>query len=297
MNDKQLDVEWLQWDPQRTIFTIPGIDRPVTWYGLLFALGFLLGVWVVRSLAKRHFLLSHQGMTMEQAKQRSAMFTDSLLWFVVLGTVIGGRLGHVLFYGWPFFREHPLEILKVWEGGLSSHGGAIGVLFSLMLYFLLMHKRLPEISFLLLLDFLTVPTALVGCFIRLGNFVNQEILGKVSFVSWAVIFKHPFGGAPALPRHPVQLYEAAFYLLTFVFLFFLWRKKEKVLKEGIISGLFFCLVFAFRFFIEFYKLPQSMFISHHSPGLLMGQYLSVPFIIIGILLLLWSREKNFASCE
>lgn len=295
MENLSSQPQWLHWDPPREIFNIPYVNHPITWYGVLFALGFFLGAFVVRYLAKRHFLLYSRDSTEEDAKKRAAFLTDTIIWFLVIGVVVGARLGHVLFYGWPYFKSHPIEILKVWEGGLASHGGVIGIIFSVMIYSFWIRKKIPEISFFLLIDVLAIPAALVGGFIRIGNFINQEIIGTVSFAPWAVVFESPLNGAPSLPRHPVQLYEAAFYLIIFVLLFFLWVKKERTLREGVISGLFLFLVFTFRFFIEFYKVPQSLFFNSNSTGLLMGQYLSVPFIIIGILFMLWSKPKIFEA--
>ncbi len=197
--------------------------------------------------------------------------------------IVGARLGHVFFYEWAYFKEHPLEILFTWEGGLSSHGGGIGVLLGLLLFWKNPKRGLPNVSFRKLLDILCVATSFVAASIRLGNFFNQEILGKPSDLPFAVWFGHPADPHAAMPCHPVQLYEALFYLTTCILLYNL------KLKEGKVAGLFFILVFTFRFFIEYLKLPQGIY----DGGVVnMGQLLSVPFILFGVYLLATERTKR-----
>lgn len=203
---------------------------------------------------------------------------------VILGTVIGARVGDLLFYqNWSKWSEHPFAIFKIWEGGLASHGAAIGILVALA--FLRRHLE-PKFKYLQLLDRVVVPTALAGCFIRLGNFINQEILGKATDVPWAVIFGRAADGSFPEPRHPVQLYESLFYLCVFFVLLGVWERFKN--KPGKISGFFLLLVFTFRFFIEFYKVEQSSH-SIDSP-FTMGQLLSIPFIVLGIWLLRKRRK-------
>ncbi|HEY5236290.1 MAG TPA: prolipoprotein diacylglyceryl transferase, partial [Rhabdochlamydiaceae bacterium] len=172
----------------------------------------------------------------------------------------------------------PLSIFRVWEGGLASHGGVLGILVALALF----QKRHRFCSWLHLLDLLVLPSAVVAVFIRVGNFINQEILGKPTNVPWAVIFGHPADGSPAVPRHPVQLYEAVYYLAVFGVLWFL-RKRWNSWKEGSLAGLFLVLIFSFRFLVEFFKVEQSWWL-YGSP-VTMGQLLSVPFIILGLYLI------------
>lgn len=203
---------------------------------------------------------------------------EKLTAYVVIGTILGARVGDVLFYhSWADIAQDPLIFIKFWEGGLASHGGAAGIMIALVIF----QRKYKVFSWIKLLDILAVPAGLVGCFIRLGNFINQEVLGKLTDVPWAVVFGHPADHSLPAPRHPVQIYEALFYLLVFLLLFFL--RKEK--KEGYLSGLFFVLVFGFRFAVEFLKEEQSALMGSH-PFLDMGQLLSVPFIIFGLFLLL-----------
>ena len=160
--------------------------------------------------------------------------------------------------------------------------GAIGIFIALYFLYRSYDKKY---SYLRLLDLVVVPTAFVAVCIRAGNFINQEILGTVSRVPWAVIFAHPADGSLPIPRHPVQLYEAGFYLLTFAVLMLLWKKWCR--KDGKIAGLFFVLIFGFRFFVEFFKVEQSSYV--HTT-LTMGQYLSIPLIALGCFLL-WIKRK------
>lgn len=224
------------------------------------------------------------------ARSLSLIFADRLVWFVVLGTIIGARLGHVLFYEWSYYIAHPLEILMIRKGGLASHGGTLGVIVGLILFTRWNRKQFPDISLLTLVDTLVVPTAFAVCCIRLGNFFNQEILGRETSLPWAVIFGNPADGSAPVPRHPVQLYEAAIYFATFVLLYGLWKWKGLSLKPGTLSGIFFILVFGSRFFIEFLKELQGSIIDE--TFLQMGQYLSIPFVVLGIVLLSLKRKRQ-----
>src|SRR5262249_26035814 len=141
--------------------------------------------------------------------------TDRLSVLIAAGVVVGARLGHVFFYDWPYYKTHPKSILKIWEGGLASHGGAIGALIGLVIFILMSKKQAQKLTFLAVLDALAVPTPLAGGLIRIGNFMNQEITGIPTSMPWAVTFRHPVDGLPGVPVHPVQLYEALFYFLVF----------------------------------------------------------------------------------
>lgn len=285
-----LFLSYLEWDPNRVLFVIPGLNHPLSWYGLLFTVGFLVGYFFMRSAFRLHLLA--QKMRKEEAGKLSMVLVDRLSFLAVLGTLVGARLGHIFFYGWPYFRAHPLEMLKIWEGGLASHGAAIGLLGALLIFRLWNRRIAPSVTFLVTLDAFVIATAFAGGCIRLGNFINQEILGTPTHLPWGVIFLHPLGGPVGVPLHPVQLYEAVAYFAIALFLYFLWKSKRAVLGRGGLSGWFFTLVFGFRFFAEFFKLPQSEVI--HEELFRMGQWLSLPFILGGLLLLGFSirREKR-----
>ncbi len=273
----------LLWDPDRIFFVVPYINHPVTWYGLLFASGFLVGYFLVRKIFTR-FL---------DDPLAAVKLTDRLAMLVILGTIIGARLGHVFFYGWPYYKKRPIDIFKVWEGGLASHGGAIGVLIGLLIFVWWNKRTYKRLTFLTVLDVLVIPAAFAGGCIRIGNFINQEVTGIPTNVPWGVTFMHPLDGIPGVSVHPVQLYESLLYFVVFVFLFAVWRFRPSRLGFGLLSGLFFTLVFGFRFLIEFWKMPQSDWLNANSP-ITMGQILSIPFILLGIFLLIcyYLRTKN-----
>lgn len=283
-------LSWFYWNPSPEVFRIPYLDHPLRWYGVLFVFGFIVGyllmVTILRSLLKTKYP--------NEAGDKAIYLADRLTWFVMGGTIIGARLGHVFFYGWPRYREHPSEIIKIWEGGLASHGGALGILIGLIFFRLLIKKEYPNFTFLKILDLLCIPTAFAAFCIRVGNFINQEILGTESNLPWAVVFGNPADGSPIVPRHPVQLYEAAAYLIVFGIIYTLWLKKGPTLGAGVISGLFLVLVFGSRFFIEFLKMPSSMMMDESF--IQTGQLLSLPFVIAG-LILIWQgyKGKPFSS--
>lgn len=251
-------------------FNLPLLNRPILWYGFFFALGFFLAYLVLLSLIKR----------LPELSKSAKMIAEKMTFYTILGAVIGARLGDLLFYqSFSDIVHDPLIIIKVWEGGLASHGGAAGILLALYILSLKLRKEFPKLTFLALLDLAVIPTGLAAAFIRLGNFFNQEILGKATQIPWAVVFGHPADGSYPTPRHPVQLYEAFFYLITFTTLYLLWN-SGKIRSKGKASGLFLILIFTFRFFVEFLKEEQSV----HVSLLNMGQWLSLPFIGLGFFL-------------
>lgn len=226
-------------------------------------------------------------------KKKIIKFTDRLLVYVIIATVIGARAGHLFFYEKPqYYLQNPLIIIKTWKGGLASHGAAVAILIAVFVFSRSLKNLKPKLTYVHLLDFVCVPVAFAGFCIRLGNFVNQEVMGIKSLVPWAIVFENPMDNVPVVPRHPVQLYEAFFYLIVFFLLFYLDRKKYFLLKEGKLLALFLILVFTFRFFIEFLKVRESDLINVGSV-LSMGQYLSIPFIIMGMFFLFWNKIASF----
>lgn len=281
--DLPSSLAWLFWDPPRNAFTIPYFNITVAWYGIIFASGFVVGYYLLLPILRKEF---EKNLSEKEAKNLASSFADRATWFIVIGTIVGARLGHVLFYDWPYYSAHPIEILMIRKGGLASHGGTLGVIIALLLFLRWNRTRFPGMTFVKLIDLLVIPTAVAVTFIRIANFFNQEILGDPTTLPWGVIFGHAADGSPPIPRHPVQLYEALAYLLTFVVLYSVWKIKGTSLKPGILSGLFFIFVFGSRFFIEYLKEPQSFI---DGVGLHMGQYLSIPFILLGIILLFYKR--------
>lgn len=214
--------------------------------------------------------------------KKAVIITDRLVIYMLIATVVGARVGHFLFYENPAdYFSNPWEILRIWEGGLASHGAAIAIILALILFSLRVRKMAKGLTWIRLLDFVAVPTALCGCFIRVGNFFNQEILGSPSSLPWAVTFGHPSDHSFPVPRHPVQLYEALFYLFVFVLLWRLSYRVRFILTQGKLIGLFLILVFGFRFLIEFLKIEQSHLLEPSS-FLTMGQILSIPMVLLGL---------------
>ena len=241
----------------------------IRWYGLFFAIGFIVGY----SMMER----------MYRHEQLNVKWLDSLFIYVVVGMVLGARLGHCLFYEWDFYSQHPIEILKVWKGGLASHGGAIGILIAIWIY----SRRVTRRSMLFTLDRLVVPVALVAALIRTGNLMNHEIYGHETSLPWGFRFIENLpewmdGAAPVFtaPSHPTQLYEALCYLLLFGLLLYLYWRRNAEEREGLIFGIFLIGIFLSRFFIEFIKNDQVAF--EASMTLNMGQWLSVPFVAVGV---------------
>lgn len=245
----------------------------LSWYGLLFAGGFYAGFQVM------HWIYRREG--------RNPAELDRLLWFVLLGTVIGMRLVHCLIYDPRYFLSHPWEIPQVWRGGYASHGGAAGLLIGVWWYC----RTQGRPSFLWLLDRLAIAAVLAGAFIRVGNFFNSEILGKPTTSIFGVVFEHVDKVDP-IPRHPTQLYEAAAYFLIFAVLLTMYRRRL-ALRDGIVVGWYFVLVFAARFVLEFTKDPQATYEAGFVISV--GQFLSVPFVLAGIVLLLRARRARSAT--
>ncbi len=269
-----MELTFLQitWDVSPQLIKIGNFE--IRWYGLLFALGFMAG----------YFFFQH-AFTREKVPFK---LIDQLAFYIIIGAVAGARLGHCLFYQPDYYLANPIEILMIWRGGLASHGGALGIMIALGLFL----RKNPSLSFIWLLDRIAVPTALAGCFIRLGNLFNSEILGAPSNASWAFIFAQRTD-LEMIPRHPAQLYEASAYLLIFVLLFLLYKKLGAQTKHGLLIGLFFTLVFSARFIIEFFKEVQVPF--EEGLTLNMGQLLSIPFVLAGIGLIAYSQIKGYTQ--
>ncbi|NJD21829.1 MAG: prolipoprotein diacylglyceryl transferase [Melioribacter sp.] len=255
----------INWNVSPDIFSIGPIT--IRWYGLLFAMSFIVGYQIMVIIFKRENKSEHD--------------LNDLVWYMILGTVLGARLGHCLFYNPDYYLSHPLEILQIWKGGLASHGAAIGIITALVLY----TRKKKEISFLWVIDRIVITVALSGFFIRLGNLFNSEIIGKPTNGNWGFVFV----SVDNIPRHPAQLYEAIAYLLIFIFLLSFYFRVKGKFKNGLLFGLFLITVFGFRFFVEFLKENQSIF--EQNLFLNMGQLLSIPFVILGIYFLFRKDKK------
>ncbi len=220
------------------------------------------------------------------AENVSLAILDSLLISAIIGIVVGARLGHCLFYDPDYYLANPLKILAIWEGGLASHGGGVGVLVAV-----LYHAKRYQLDKLWLLDRLAISTAIFAVFVRLANFVNSEILGTPTSLPWAIVFQR----VDYIPRHPVQLYEAICYLVIFALLWTLYRRGHAAKSPGALLGIFLFLTFSARFVIEFAKQKQAAFTTESM--LSMGQLLSIPFLLIGLAIYCWTSLYRKNKCK
>lgn len=238
---------------------------PLRWYGLLFVGGFFIGQRILARIFRR-----------EDVPEQHA---DALLMYALIGAVVGARIVHCLFYEPDYYLSNPLAILRIWEGGLASHGGVIGVVVGMW-----MASRRLKLPFAWLLDRMAIPSALVAVFIRVANFLNSEIVGNPTGGQWGVVFE----AVDALPRHPAQLYEAFGYLLTFFVLRAIYRRHGAETPRGLLLGWMLALVFGVRILVEFVKTPQAAY--EAGQLISVGQWLSVPFLILGIVLIARARR-------
>ncbi len=244
------------WDVNPEIFRIGSFA--VRWYGLLFASSFFFG-----------YIIMNKIFINENLKED---VLERLTIYMAIGTIAGARIGHCLFYEPEYYLKNPAEILMIWHGGLASHGAAIGILTALWIF---AKKEKKDYSWIL--DRIVITVALSGFLIRMGNLMNSEIYGIETTVPWGFVFLRNHEVAP---KHPTQIYEALAYLAIFFLLYKLyWTKKGEHL-QGLLISLFLILVFASRFFIEFLKEDQVAFES--TMKINMGQWLSIPFVIVGI---------------
>ncbi|HEU0258373.1 MAG TPA: prolipoprotein diacylglyceryl transferase [Burkholderiales bacterium] len=238
----------------------------VRWYGLMYLAGFAIGWW----LGARRIAKGQAPITRAQL--------DDLLFLIVLGVILGGRLGYVLFYKPGYYASHPLEIFAIWQGGMSFHGGLLGVMFAMVFA-----ARRYGVDYVRLMDFLAPLTPLGFAAGRLGNFINAELPGRVTDLPWAMVFP----GTDGAPRHPSQLYQFA---LEGVALFvFLWWFSSKPRPRGQVSAMFLLGYGVLRFVAEFAREPDA-FIGYLALGLTMGQWLCLAMILAGAALLAWSRR-------
>lgn len=271
---------FIDWNVTPEIFNLGGIS--IRYYGLLFALAFILGYKVEEKMFKSEGL--------------SQVWLDKLWIYVAIATIIGARLGHCLFYDWAYYSEHPIEMILpvrfdptfkfIGYQGLASHGAAIGIIAGLWYY----SKKVSKKSILWILDRAVLPITLAGFFIRMGNLMNSEIIGLPTTMPWGFRFIHSGMEDPMTPRHPAQLYEAICYLIGFgVLMYLYWRTNVKN-KQGFLFGASLILIFTSRFIIEFVKENQEAF--ENGMTLNMGQWLSIPFILLGIFMLWYSGRHK-----
>ncbi|MEZ0612436.1 prolipoprotein diacylglyceryl transferase [Fibrella sp. WM1] len=253
----------------------------ISWYGVFFALSFLIGSQLISSIFRQ--------------EGKPASDVDSLLIYMVVSTVVGARLGHFLFYEPATLWQHPLEVILPPYRGLASHGAAIGILTGLLLY--VRSRRSRGQSFLWVADRIAIVVALSGFFIRLGNLMNSEIVGRPTTLPWGVVFVNNTEYAP-VARHPAQLYEALTCLLLFGVLLTMWRRTKRETPQGLLLGIFFVWVFTLRFGYEFLKENQVAF--ENQMPLNVGQLLSILAIMLGIYLIVKSlvtEQRNHQAAS
>jgi prolipoprotein diacylglyceryl transferase len=263
---------YINWDVSPYLFDL-GFFK-LRWYGLMFGLSFLFGVIIYKKMIQR--------------EKKPIILWDTIFIPVAIGTFLGARLGHCLFYDPGYFIPHFWEIfIPMKDGkltgyeGLASHGAAIGILLGLYYY-----SRKNKVPYLWVLDRIVITIALAGCFIRFGNLMNSEIYGHETTVPWGFVFLR----YETVPKHPTQIYESLSYLLIFVFLYLVYLKKRPPFRDGVIFSMFLILLFGARFCIEFVKEVQESF--EEKLPLDMGQWLSIPLIVAGFVLLAYLYKQG-----
>lgn len=260
-------INFIHWNANPILFDL-GIVQ-IRWYGLMFALSFIIGYAIVEKQFKH--------------EKENLKWLESLLMYIVVATIVGARLGHVFFYGWEYYSQNIGEIFMVWKGGLASHGGVLGIFIALIIHSKIYTKR----NVFWTIDRVIIPAALAAMFIRLGNLFNSEIYGVETTMPWGFIFER---NGETSAKHPTQLYEAFAYLFTFLLLQWMYWKTNAKKLTGLISGVFFIVVFTARFLIEYIKEDQEAF--EATMSLNMGQWLSIPFVLGGIILVFLAIRKN-----
>jgi phosphatidylglycerol:prolipoprotein diacylglycerol transferase len=244
------------WNVDPEIFSLGPLS--VRYYGVLWALSFLLGYLIFEKFVKKENL--PEG------------YLDTLTIYMAIGTIAGARLGHCLFYEPAYYLANPLDILKIWQGGLASHGAAVGIIFALYLF---SKKTKRPVAYIL--DRVAITVALAGFLIRMGNLMNSEIYGITTSQPWGFVFVR---SGETVAKHPTQIYEALAYLAGYVILHLIYIKSDSKPKPGLLFGLFLIFIFGTRFLIEFIKQPQVDF--EVGMALNMGQWLSIPLVIGGL---------------
>lgn len=268
---------FINWNPNPELINLFGIS--IRYYGLLWVIGIAISYLVVQ--------YQYKDKRIDEKK------FEPLFLYCFLGILLGSRLGHCFFYDWAYYKDHLAEIILPvkflpqggWKftgyTGLASHGGTLGLMIALWLY-----VRKTKMNFVDVLDMIAVATPITAFFIRMANLMNSEIIGKPTDVPWAFVFE----SVDAAPRHPAQLYEALAYLLLFFIMLFLYKKYNQKVHRGFFFGLCLTYIFTFRFFIEFLKEVQVEF--EETMTLDMGQWLSIPFVIIGVLCIIYGKQLD-----
>lgn len=261
------------WDIDPTIFSIGSFE--LRYYSLSWMIGFMACIWMMNKMLRKEKL--------------STNLTDSMFMYTFIATIVGARIGHCIFYDGGYYLTHPFEILYIWEGGLASHGAALGLLVGIYMF-----AKKHKLKYIWCLDRITTVIPIGGAFIRLGNLMNSEIYGTPTDLPWGFIFVRR---NETLPMHPTQIYEAVIYILIFILLVYLFFKKDLGTKRpGALFGIFLITLFGSRFFVEMIKNVQESF--EEALTLNMGQILSIPFVLLGVIILILAyRKKPFFNLK
>jgi len=263
-------LSFIDWNVAPQIFTIGSFE--VRWYGLLFASSFFFGYILMAKFFKMAKLS-------ENALDRIAIY-------MLVGTVVGARFGHVFFYEPEYYLANPIKMLYIWEGGLASHGAAIGILSALGIF-----AYREKLNYFWVTDRIAIVVALAGFFIRMGNLMNSEIFGTATELPWGFKFYRAFApGTEVIPHHPTQIYEGLAYLLIFAYLIWFFYKKDGKPATAYLTGIWMIGIWGARFLIEFIKEVQVDFES--TMALNMGQWLSIPLVLFGVYLVYYSRKTQ-----
>ena len=274
-------LSYVTWNVDPELFTLLG--REIRWYGLFWVIGLIVAIIIVQRIYEKEKL--------------PEKWFDSLFVYMILGIILGARIGHCLFYQPAYYLAHPFEIFYIWEGGLASHGGVIGIIIAVWLY----SRRVTKKSMIWTFDRVIVPTGFTAAMIRLGNLMNHEIYGGPTSQPWGFRFIDNIGAWKAgvaepifsAPSHPTQIYEALVYFLVFAVTMYLFWKTDAKKKQGLLIGIAMIMIFFSRFFIEYIKDVQvpTEELMRESTGLIIGQWLSIPFVIWGIWLV-WNAFRK-----
>lgn len=277
-----MTTNFIIWNVDPISFVIPEWfpligGRPIAWYGIIWAAVFVIGFFIMKIIYRKEKI--------------QADYLDKLFVYMIISSIIGARLGHCLFYDPAYYFSNPIKFLAVWEGGLASHGGAIGILIGLCLY-----SKKTKLPYIWILDRIVIPVALAGALIRFGNLLNSEIYGTPTDMPWGFKFvrDYPIGtpieNIPAC--HPTQIYESLFCIFTFAYLLFAYFKQDMGKRyPGLMFSIFLIVIFGSRIIIEFIKNPQVE--AELQMTFDIGQWLSFPFILIGVIMMVMSLKGKF----
>ncbi|MDR1679348.1 MAG: prolipoprotein diacylglyceryl transferase [Prevotellaceae bacterium] len=261
---------YITWNIDPVIFSFGPIS--LRWYGLMWGVGFLLGYDLIRRIFKN--------------ENKPDNWADKIFVYMFVGTIVGARIGHCFFYDWAYYSKHLFEVLFIWQGGLSSHGGALGILVAMYLF----NRSVSKMGYLWIFDRLVMPVAVTAVCIRFGNLMNSEIYGEVTTLPWGFIFVRD---GQTLPAHPTQIYEMLYCLIALAVTSYMYWVKKAYERRGLIFGTWLLIIFVSRFLLEFIKNNQEAF--EDSMQLNMGQLLSIPFIVWGIWLLVKLPKRKHAD--